>query len=76
MDKAEGQLSISLAKHTVLVMKDVAKRCDSVDKVLTTFAVMMNMNLYVRKPVMNHLCQRFNQRRMVLFLRKEKSILW
>jgi hypothetical protein len=59
----------------MLAMQDLAKRCDSVDKILTTLAVMMNMNLYVRNPFVNHLCQRFNQRWMVFFLRVEKGIL-
>jgi hypothetical protein len=58
----------------MLAAQSLAKPFYPVDEVLATLAVMMNVDLYVRNSLTNHLCQRFHESRMIFLFRKEKRI--
>jgi hypothetical protein len=60
MDEAEPQISITLAQQSMLVVQCFAKIAYAVDKVLATFAIMMNMDLDIGYPIANHFRKGFH----------------
>src|ERR1700687_2571857 len=74
VDETERQFPIALTQQTMLAVQYPAKAGYAIDKVLATLAIMMKMDLHVRYPFTNHFRQRFNQRRMIFFFRKEDRI--
>ena len=75
MDESESQLSIALAQQAVFAIERPAKTGDAVDKILAPFAIVMEMDLYIRYCLANHFRERLDQRRVVFFFRKKERIL-